>query len=91
MNLAREWMALGLQKTHDGLTDHATEHLLILQASQADGIEVAFEELENTQMRRKRVLSSLLLSKHQILVRRQQLDLRVQWINVSLKISNLDL
>lgn len=71
MNLASQGMALGLQETHNCLTDQAAKQLLVLQATQADGIEVAFEEMEDTQMGGKSVLGFFLLSQHQILVRGQ--------------------
>jgi hypothetical protein len=52
MDLSCQGVALGIREGHNRAANQSTEQLLILQVSEAYGIEMALEELENTHVGR---------------------------------------
>jgi hypothetical protein len=85
VDLPSQGMAFRFSECHECIADQATEQLLVLEIAQAHSTEVALEELKHTQVWRHCVLRILLLPEHRCFVRRKQLDLGLQRIQVAIK------
>src|SRR2546423_15566696 len=68
MYLSSEWMTRCILEASQGFGDYSDERSLSIGAPKPDRIEVAFEELKDSEMRSNQFLGSLLLSHESSLV-----------------------